>query len=231
MISPYSLLLTPYFRAKRAGFTLVEMMVCIAIFAMMTALLVAKYGNFNQSVLLTDLAYDTAITVNTAQTYGLSVQSSNVGAGSSFNYAYGVEFCANPAASGCGSVSNGGTTINLYNNLLVLFADANINGSIIGDGIYNTGDIQESLYTITRGAVISSICVSNANGNDCPNSTNVTRLDITFKRPNPDAAICINGIPCTASNGYPYAKITIKGTDGSTRQVIVRGTGQVSVQE
>jgi prepilin-type N-terminal cleavage/methylation domain-containing protein len=205
------------------GFTLVEMVVCIAIFAMMTALLVAKYGNFNQSVLLTDLAYDTAITVRTAQTYGLGVQSSNMGVSTSFKYAYGVEFCANATAGGCGSVSNGGPTINLYNNLLVLFADAN------NDGIYDSTpsptDLQESLYTITRGAVVSGFCFTD--GCATP-TTGYNRLDVTFKRPNPDAVICANG---SCSPTYPYAAIFIKGTDGNTRQVIIRNTGQVSVQE
>jgi len=208
------------------GFTLVEMVVCIAIFAMMTALLVAKYGTFNQSVLLTDLAYDTAITVRTAQTFGLSVQSSAIGAGSSFNYAYGVEFCAIAAGVGCGTVNS----VNLYNNLLVLFADANSNGSIIGDGIYNAGDIQESLYTITRGAVISGFCFTDG----CSASDidpNNTRLDITFKRPNPDAVINVLNKNSSWSSNNSYAAIFIKGTDGSTRQVIVRNTGQVSVKE
>lgn len=226
MISPFSLLLSPYSRVSR-GFTLVEMVVCIAIFAMMTALLVAKYGTFNQSVLLTDLAYDAAITVNTAQTYGLSVQSSSIGAGSSFNYAYGVEFCADTSSVGCTTVNS----VNLTNNLLVLFADAN------NDGIYDSAsspiDLQESLYTITRGAIVSGFCL---NSNGCGSNgidSNITRLDITFKRPNPDAIICANNVPNTLNNpcSYTYAAIFIKGTDGSTRQVIVRNTGQVSVKE
>jgi prepilin-type N-terminal cleavage/methylation domain-containing protein len=198
-----------------SGFTLVELVVCIAIFAMMTALVVAKYGTFNQSVLLTDLAYDTAITIRTAETYGVSVQSADKG-DTSFNYAYGVEFCSTTGASGCGSVSS----VNLTNNLLVLFADVN------GNSIYSTNDLQQSLYTITRGAVISGFCLVT----DCTSPDDTTkRLDITFKRPNPDAIICINGTaPCS---GESYAAIFIKGTDGSIRKVIVRSTGQVSVPE
>jgi prepilin-type N-terminal cleavage/methylation domain-containing protein len=187
---------------KRQGFTLIELVICITIFAIMTALLVAKYGTFNQSVLLTDLAYDTAITIRTAQTYGLGVQQQ----GSSFQSAYGVDFStASPA------------------NKLTLFADVD------GNGVYNSGDIPESFYTITRGAVISGFCFVDG----CPTSSiysNDTQLDITFKRPNPNAVICsTNG--GTVTCGRSYAAIFIKGTDGSTRQVIVRSTGQVSIQE
>jgi prepilin-type N-terminal cleavage/methylation domain-containing protein len=200
------------------GFTLVEMVVCIAIFAMMTALLVAKYGTFNQSVLLTDLAYDTAITVRTAQTYGLGVQST--GGSNPFNYAYGVEFCAN--VNGCGTIGS----VHLTNNFFVLFSD------VKNDKFFDAGNIQQSIYTLTRGAIVSGICVTT----DCTAPDGNLRLDITFKRPNPDAIICSTA-KCENSTThvpyppYPFAGIFIKGTDGSTREVTIRNTGQISVQE
>ena len=80
---------------KDRGFTIIEMVVSIGIFAFMTAFLVAKYGTFNQSVLLTNLAYDTAITIRNAQASALNVQgaASTTGVSSlSFTNAYGVHF-------------------------------------------------------------------------------------------------------------------------------------------
>jgi prepilin-type N-terminal cleavage/methylation domain-containing protein len=201
------------------GFTLVEMIVCVAIFAMMTALVVAKYGNFNQSVLLTDLAYDTAITIRTAQTYGLGAQSSQMG-NNPFKYAYGVDFST---AAG----SNDKITMFIDNYPVDNYPVSAPNG------VYDSGfDSLVSTYTVTRGAVVSAICVSNSDGNDCLSSGvpvgNANQLDITFQRPNPDAVICANG---SCGTKYPFAAIFIKGTDGSTREVIVRDTGQISVQE
>src|SRR6185369_4435025 len=76
---------------SKRGFTLIELLISVAIFVYMTGLLVAKYGNFNQSVLLTDLAYDVALTIRTAQTYGLSVKAVN-SSPSPYQYAYGVDF-------------------------------------------------------------------------------------------------------------------------------------------
>ena len=67
--------------SRSGGFTLIELIVSVAIFVFMTALVVAKYGNFNQSVLMTDLAYDIALTLRTAQTYGVSVQGQAPGSG------------------------------------------------------------------------------------------------------------------------------------------------------
>ena len=198
-------------RFDSRGFTLIELLVSIAIFAFMTALLMAKYGTFNQSVLLTDLAYDVAITLNTARTYGVSVVSVNATSPlpgqSQFQYAYGVDFVTATA-------SNGNT-----NQQMVLFADTTANSIYDGstDTLINT-------YAIKRGAVISSLCAGVGPG---PNCAPVGQLDVTFKRPDPSAVICVSGISDTC--GKAYAEITLKGTDGSTRTVSVRQNGQIAV--
>ena len=44
------------FTKFQKGYTLVELVITITIFAAMTAYLLAKYGTFNQSVALTNLA-------------------------------------------------------------------------------------------------------------------------------------------------------------------------------
>jgi prepilin-type N-terminal cleavage/methylation domain-containing protein len=196
-------------KVKR-GFTLIELVICVAIFAMMTALLVAKYGAFNQSVLLTNLAYDTAITIRTAQTYGLSGQGQEQTTCPNsicFKYPYGVHFST--------SLSE--------NTKITLFADSSpLNAP---NGTYEAGDTEVSVYTITRGAIVSGMCV----GDGCSEADGTTQqLDITFVRPNPEAKICVDG---STSCPTKYARIFIKGTDNSLRSVVVRSTGQVSVQE
>jgi len=100
---------------KRA-FTLVELMVSVGIFLMMTGLVVAKYGNFNQSVLLTNLAYDVALTIRTAQTYGLSVRNNDLSNSSSdFQSGYGVHLDTSTRPD-----SNSG---NNFNQEIIFFAD------------------------------------------------------------------------------------------------------------
>jgi len=181
---------------------LVELLVSVAIFIFMTALLVAKYGNFNSSVLLTDIAYDVALTVRTAQTYGLGVTGTN----SIFTYPYGVDF----------STSNG-TVLTLYSD-----TDSNF--------YYSSVDVPVSTYTLTRGAVVKDLCLdtviptSQRCGTDST-SVDVPALDISFKRPDPTAHICA-GADCS----YTYAQITIQGTDGSERLVTVQQNGEISVE-
>lgn len=184
------------------GFALVELLVTIGIFAFMTALLMAKYGTFNQSVLMTNLAYDVALTIRTAQTFGLSIKAQN----NSFQNVYGVRFSIAPDES----------------NQIILFASPN-------DHIYEGDTEKVSSFTLKRGAIVSGLCVG-----DGPTSCTITSpiwLDISFKRPDPDAIICWADTDSICATRYKYAEITLKATDGSTRVVSVRKTGQVSVLE
>jgi prepilin-type N-terminal cleavage/methylation domain-containing protein len=51
---------------KNKGFTLVELMVTVGIFTIISGLLLARYSNFNQGIILTNLAYDIALTIRSA---------------------------------------------------------------------------------------------------------------------------------------------------------------------
>ena len=201
------------------GFTLVELVVCVAIFVIMTALLVAKYGTFNQSVLLTDTAYDIALAIHTAQSYGLSVKDagptvscSGNDISSGFNCAYGIDFVASPLSIYCGNtgIISSGTNI-------TLFADVSENG------ICNNGDVEITSYAITRGAIISGVCASNSQ--TCSAASD-SELDVTYLRPYPDATICWQGI-CS----YTYGQVTLKATDGSLRTISVYQNGQITVNQ
>ncbi len=180
----------------------------------MTALMVVKYGNFNQSVLLTNLVYDTALTIRTAQNYGLSVKGvkdasgapvscGNSTADPNFQCAYGVAFDS--------SAGN--------NDRFTLFAIADP-GQVAG----SNNRISISTYTLKRGATISGVC----GGDDTCNAIPGQQLYITFKRPDPSANIVFvdSGAPQSSDD---YAKITIKGTDNTMRSISVRSNGQISV--
>lgn len=180
---------------NQKGFTLVELMISVGIFAIMTGFLLAKYGTFNQGVLLTNLAYDVALTIRNAQSYGLNVKSSPVGGENEFNYPYGVHF------------STGAS--------FVFFADFN------SDGRYSDNE-KISVNNIKRGSVINDICLGTG-PSDCVSSVDIDGVDITFKRPDPNAIIRDD------SGTASYAEITLLSTDGSIKKVVVRSTGQIAI--
>lgn len=192
---------------KNKGFTLIELIIAVSIFVFMTAYLLTKYGTFSQGILLTNLAYDVALTIRNAQSYGLNVRGIDIGEsqGTEYKYPYGVHFSSESS----------------YNKLFTLFADTSVS-----DGIYQN-DTNISITNIKRGSYISKICFSSSScASGSPFLKN--RADITFKRPFPNAIIKYTG---DASTAYPYVEITLTSTDGSTKRVTVRSTGQITIKD
>ena len=73
------------------GFTLVELLISIAIIGMITALVLVKYGSFSSTTLLKSTAYEIALTLREAQVKSVSV----LGSDPNFDYPYGVTFSPN----------------------------------------------------------------------------------------------------------------------------------------
>ncbi len=204
------------------GFTLVELIVTVSIFVFMTALVVSRYGAFNQGTLMTNLAYDMALTIRTAQSFGVSVKGSEDTVGHGF-----VQTFSNPYA----------VHFDLTTSVPALFwTYLDIGGTASGkpDGLYEegVGETKYATYSIKQGAKITGLCVGTG-GQSC-SSGNLTALDLSFRRPDPAAIICPTGggVP-SCTNGvstYNYAMITLQSGDGSSsRTVVVRGNGQISV--
>lgn len=191
------------------GFTLIELMVAISIFVFMTAIIMAKYNSFYSGTIFNNLAYDVALTIRQAQTYGISVKVdiSDDSTGS-FDKAYGVHFNQVPAPD--------------YSNVFLLYSyDKNL-------PVYSLKN-QEKKYTLKQGAKFKQFCV----GSDSSCSISFSAgdiLDIVFQRPNPEAIIC-RTTGGTMSCGYKFARITLMAVDGATTKTVeVNSVGQISVK-
>lgn len=192
-----------YSSKKTDGFTLIELLVSIAIITVITSVVLVNHNRFNGSIFLGNLSYDVALSVRQAQIYGLSVREF----GGSFNIGYGVHF-------------DDATPTSFF-----IFADIDRNQR------YNvaTDSIVETL-TITRRNAISKFCATPFGINQtekCTDSgTPISTLDIAFNRPDPEAVITDNfGL------SYASARIEVMSEEGETRNVVVEGTGQISVQQ
>lgn len=143
------------------GFTLIELLVVMAIMAIVSTVILSGNAKFGGIISLRNLAYDVALTMREAQTYGISARRFSSGGVTTFSPGYGVHIGGAPATQ------------------YILFADTNESGR------YDTGEATET-FTISNGFQISGLCVTPAVGAEvCGQSS----LDVVFYRPEPDASI------------------------------------------
>lgn len=146
-----------YRRTRAAAFSVIELVVTISVFVIVSTVLLANYGSFSSRSILDNLAHEIALTIREAQIYGISVQ--EFGSGSGIFPSYGINFRSVTPTS------------------FVLYADTN------DDDLYTVGE-QIEVFTVAKGNTIGTICGYVTTASPC---TPLTSLDITFTRPEPDA--------------------------------------------
>jgi len=185
---------------------------------MITGIVLFSQTAFNNSILLNNLAYDIAITLRQAQTFGVNVRESGVGSGK-FS-PYGVYFNLNSI---------------LGNKGFVLFADTAIGADqkpdlkFTGDPTCKASDPEcVQKYSLNKGNYIKDICIGSSDANCISVGSN--DLTILFKRPNPDA-LMYSGTGRAQADAKNYAKITISSGDNSVvKNVVITSVGQIYVQ-
>ncbi len=202
------------------GFSLIELMVAITIFTLITSIVVLNQRNFGGSVLITNLAYDVALTVRQAQVYGISVRK--------------VRGVADPIAQ---FDRRYGIHVALNDGYYILFADAD--NDLKYDTTVNSatgclasppvGHFPEcvSLFKIEKGNYIKQFCGDAV----CSNSpgTPIDTLEILFHRPEPEPTV--RGYKGGSYvNTYGSASITVASPQGTTKSVCVSAAGQISIK-
>lgn len=184
------------------GFTLVELLVSLGIFTVITTVAVVNNNNFNSSILLTNLAYEVGLSVRQAQFYGIAVRRSST---ASFDAGYGIHF----------DLTDPRTYYLFEDRTIDHICDATECASV---------NLVES-FKLQKGNFISKICVSGSSGLECTSPSGFQKVDISFVRPNPDAYITRNSV----SGNYTTAEICVASPSGTKRRVIVESTGQIAV--
>ncbi|MHB1163405.1 MAG: pilus assembly FimT family protein [Minisyncoccota bacterium] len=207
----------------RRGFTLIELMVVLAIIIVITGLVFSSQSSFNKSLVLANTAYDVALTLHSAQTYGLGSRSSagmsNIGYGVDFqktkpsNFTLFADTSPAPNPSNCHGLPSGGASA----------PDAKY-----GDCAYQTSEKVVD-YTMNNGISISDFCAYTSGLSvvcAVANGGTLSSLDIVFSRPNPNQPfISTNGLYSAA---WTKACITIASSQGTSRSVTVTSSGEIT---
>ena len=173
------------------GFTLVELMIVIAIIAIISALTLFNNAKLNSSVLLSNTAYEIGLIVRDAQISGLGAKVSNI----------------NDNGNIVATTSNQGISIDIDKlEQIIFFSDKNMNNKFDLTGDVNT----------------SGSC----------NTSNLFKLNIIFKRPNPEAYFFYdNGSPDVVEHKTGFIVINIGFDGGECRSIIVYKTGAVQIDK
>jgi type II secretory pathway pseudopilin PulG len=207
-----------------SGMTVVELLISISIFLVITGITVFGYGNFRSKVSLQNLAGDIALTIRSVQAYAIGV----IGKDGDFSSGYGLNF------------STGQSGVNsAYSNerSFIIFHDENSNNIYDAEEDVSCSDTDEcdEIVNISGTSKIRGIYL---NGSSEP-IEGTTSLDIGFKRPNPDALFCFRWDPssdyCDWDNQQiEYAKIVVSnglsGDEEITKIIKVSNTGQISIE-
>lgn len=206
------------------GFTLVEMTIVAAIFGLMTAVVVYKYGDFTSNLLVSNMAYEIALTARQAQVFGVGVRAIQIDGEAKFDYPYGVYI----------NVNDGSTNQAGESRSFILFADRDddllCDNGLEGAGFTPCtcaeGDECVDQFTLQRNIRITELRVGNEN---CLNiAGGVNAISVTFKRPSPEARIKRQD---TYDEGFAFTQIKVEapGSSISPSYVLIRNNGQISV--
>jgi len=197
------------------GFTIIELIVSMIIFSMMTAVVLANYPAFRQKIFLKTKAQEIALTIRQAQAYALGVK----WFGGVFP-GYGVKFSQTPT------------------NIFVFFADINNNGT--GNNLYdgsselvqqiNLGN--QVLIDSPNGGITPALCgddgIAAPAGDNFNGCKSIDTLYAIYKRPVPTVRLAKDGTG--SGTQFQEAHIVIKNQEGQFKTIVIRMTGQISIE-
>ncbi len=196
------------------GFSLIEMLVAVAIFAVISSILLANYPEFRSRAALDNTAHEIALVFREAQVYGISVRGQS---GESFPV-YGVYV---------------GDSSSKALNQLVIFGDKNNNGLYDGE---KEGNETLDTFTFTGGEKITQVCINDTTFSStemtCNERPRIEPFSVLFKRPDPDAIFVeYKGDPAEVIAGASSVAFEISNRSGSYRRAVqVTSTGQIVVK-
>lgn len=206
-------------RGAQGGFSLVELLISLAIITVITAMVIVRFTAFDSNVLLKSLAYEVAATVRDAQVYSVSVARNAALGGDAYSTTYGVTF-----SSGASTYTFFGYSDKDIRNMSNSYAIPEY-GAVVG-GTALTHDILT--YTMGGKMRIKEICTTTGGTETC----GATRVDVSFRRPEYKALVNRVPVLSTPNEDIESVKIKLDSPNGANVWMVeVSRLGQITVSK
>lgn len=204
------------------GFSIIELIITVSIMMIVTSAVLFRQSKFSSDILITNMAYEVALSIREASVLGLSSQASST---IPYNTGYGVHF-----APGVDGVSP--TSFINFVDISSRSLDAPIYDGDMSDFFnyfYDGGDAIDKNVDLTQGQSILGYCAYYTSW-ECFPANPEMEMSIVYARPNPDAHIRVGSDGSPDGVSYSEARIVVQsGLGDKCRTVVVSASGQISV--
>ncbi|HEY0220973.1 MAG TPA: prepilin-type N-terminal cleavage/methylation domain-containing protein [Candidatus Paceibacterota bacterium] len=189
-----------------SGFTLVELMIVVAIATVIISTALYQYVLFNDKLSLSSSAQEVALIIREAQTQSISSKINPFSIFVTADHPYGIAFRSWSA----------------LNSEYYLFSDDD--GNNFGSfSACNSFSECKQTFQLRNGIKIN--CVGSVG--ECPNSPTTYDLAVLFRRPSTDAFIYKSSTGSAMGTGV----IQLVSSTGRSINIILNSTGQIYIQE
>jgi prepilin-type N-terminal cleavage/methylation domain-containing protein len=212
-----------HFPAHDAGFSLIELLVVVSIFFIITTIALFKQSKFSSDILITNTAYDVALAIRQAQVYGVGSKQSGSDTLEDRRKSYGISFSYRESDS---------------DTKFIMFSESPYDD--LGKSyrsLYDATDTDHYTevepFSLKREQKIADFCGRNIGELwECAYSTaagDINRLNIAFIKPNLNPVIKPD-IDGGGGSQYDEAKIIVQSSLGDKcRTIYVNSVGQITV--
>lgn len=207
------------------GLTLIELMVVISIFLVITTIVIFNYEGFSSTVSLQNLTDDIALSIRKAQSFAIGAR----GVTGNFSNSYGVHF-SNTGTAPKDNLESSFKSFLMFSTKSSSEGYVAANSGSCSDG---TNSCIEAFGIVTQD-IIKDIKLNDGDLSFSPGAY----LDIIFTRPNPRATFCyrVSSVSSTCdavSSSISRATIVVSNGNPDNekiKNISIQNTGQISIQ-